>query len=74
MYDWSEVRLVRCTVGGQTYEWSDVHQLDVDCSDVRLVRCTIGQMYNWSGEWSDVPEVKWAKLSNGFSGTHYSPQ
>ncbi len=37
------------------YEWSDV----------RLVRCTIGQMYAWSND----PEVKWPKLSKGFSDT-----
>ncbi len=37
------------------YEWSDV----------RVVRCTRGQMYAWS----NVPEVKWPKLSKGFSDT-----
>ncbi len=48
---------MRCIVkvSYQTYEWSDV----------RVVRCTIGQMYARS----NVPEVKWLKLSKGFSDT-----
>ncbi len=28
-------------------------------------------MYDWSDvRWSNVPEVKWPKLSKGFSDTH----